>query len=140
MSVKWGALSAIQPTRLPGSPRDQEPQAPPTGHRDLHVGGFLVRILVLVGAPRGRTGLFFCLPGRGVHLGGAASKWGGRGRPVGHAAVPPAALPLAGPRGAFFFRGVPSEISGWIERAGSARPGAAKFKEGAPLEDELQIT
>jgi hypothetical protein len=38
----------------------------------------------------GRTGLFFCLPGRGGHLGGAATKWGGRGRPAGHAAVPPA--------------------------------------------------
>jgi hypothetical protein len=55
-----------------------------------------------MGAPRGRTGLFFCLPGRGEHLGGPATKWGGRGRPAGHAAVPPAVwrwpLPLAGPR------------------------------------------
>jgi hypothetical protein len=42
-------------------------------------------------------------------------------------------LPLAGPRGPFFFRGVPSEISGWIERAGSARPGPAKFKKGAAV-------
>jgi hypothetical protein len=40
-------------------------------------GGFLVRILVLVGAPRGRTGPFF-RPGRGGHLGGPATKWGGR--------------------------------------------------------------
>jgi hypothetical protein len=54
------------------------------------VGGFLVRILVLVGAPRARTGPFFCLPGRGGHLGGPATKWGGRWRPAGHAAVPPA--------------------------------------------------
>jgi hypothetical protein len=35
-----------------------------------------------------------------------ATKWGGRGRPVGHTAVPPAVprwpLPLAKPRGPFF--------------------------------------
>jgi hypothetical protein len=42
------------------------------------------------GHPGAELGCFFRLPGRGVHLGGAASKWGGRGRPVGHAAVPPA--------------------------------------------------
>jgi hypothetical protein len=55
-------------------------------------GGFLVRALVLVGAPRGRTGPFFSslAAGRGGHLGGAATKWGGRGGAAGHAAVPPA--------------------------------------------------
>jgi hypothetical protein len=78
-------------------------------------GGFLVRILVLVGAApsaRGRTGPFFRLPGRGGHLGGPATKWGGRWRPAGHAAVPPAVrrwpLPLAGRRGPFFPSGGPS--------------------------------
>jgi hypothetical protein len=51
----------------------------------------LVRLRDLVGAPRGRTGLFSRLPGRGGHLGGPATKWGGgRGSPAGHAAVPPA--------------------------------------------------
>jgi hypothetical protein len=40
---------------------------------------FLVRLCDLVGAPRGRTGLFFRLTGRGGHLGGPATKWGGRG-------------------------------------------------------------
>jgi hypothetical protein len=50
----------------------------------------LVRLRDLVGAPRGRIGLFFRVPGRGGHLGGPATKWGGRGRPAGHAAVPPA--------------------------------------------------
>jgi hypothetical protein len=52
---------------------------------------FWLGFLVLVGALRGRTGPFFCLPdGRGGHLGGPATKWGGRWRPAGHAAVPPA--------------------------------------------------
>jgi hypothetical protein len=46
-------------------------------------GVFLVRILVLVGASRGRTGPFFRLPGRGGCLGGTTStKWGGPGRPA----------------------------------------------------------
>ena len=53
-------------------------------------GGFLVRILVLVGVSRGSAEPFFRVPGRGGHLGGPATKWGGRGRPAGHAAVPPA--------------------------------------------------
>jgi hypothetical protein len=39
---------------------------------------------------------------------------------------------------AFFPGGVPSEASGWIERARRARPGPAKTGEGTPLEDELQ--
>jgi hypothetical protein len=53
-------------------------------------GRFLIRLCDLVGAPRGRSGPFFCLPGRGGHLGVPATKWGGRGRPAGHAAVLPA--------------------------------------------------
>ena len=53
-------------------------------------GRFLIRLCDLVGAPRGRSGPFFCLPGRGGHLGGPTTKWGGWGRPAGHAAVPPA--------------------------------------------------
>jgi hypothetical protein len=36
------------------------------------------------------SGPCFCLTGRGGHLGGPATKWGGRGRPAGHAAVLPA--------------------------------------------------
>jgi hypothetical protein len=40
---------------------------------------------------RGSTEPFFRVPGRGGHMGGPATKWGGRGRPAaGHAAVPPA--------------------------------------------------
>jgi hypothetical protein len=39
--------------------------------------------------PGAELGRFFRLPGRGRHLGGPATKWGGRG-PAGHAAVPPA--------------------------------------------------
>jgi hypothetical protein len=54
------------------------------------VGRFLIRPCDLVGAPRGRFGPFFCLPGRGGHLVGPATKWCGRERPAGHAAVPPA--------------------------------------------------
>ena len=50
----------------------------------------MVRILVLVGVSRGSAEPFFRVPGRGGHLGGPATKWGGRGRPAGHAAVPPA--------------------------------------------------
>jgi hypothetical protein len=103
-------------------------------------GGFLVRLCDLVGAPRGRNGLFFCLPGRGVHLGGASSKWGGRVRPVGHAAggAPGGGSGAGlchwpGRGGRFFLRGVTSEISGWIERAGSARPGPANFKKGTAV-------
>jgi hypothetical protein len=53
-------------------------------------GRYLVRLCDLVGAPRGRPGPFFRLTGRGGHLGGLTTKWGGRGRPAGHAAVPPA--------------------------------------------------
>jgi hypothetical protein len=53
-------------------------------------GRFMIRLCDLVGAPRGRSGPFFRLHGRGGHLGGPATKWGGRGRPAGHAAVPPA--------------------------------------------------
>jgi hypothetical protein len=53
-------------------------------------GVFLVRFLVLVGASRGRTGPFLRLPGRGGCLGGPPTKWGGRGRPAGHMAVPKA--------------------------------------------------
>jgi hypothetical protein len=41
-------------------------------------------------------------------------------------------------RGPFFSRGGPSEISGWIEPAGSAGLGPAKFKKGTLLEGELQ--
>jgi hypothetical protein len=44
------------------------------------VGRFLIGLCDLVGAPRGRTGLFSRLPGRGGYLvGGPATKWGGRG-------------------------------------------------------------
>jgi hypothetical protein len=49
-----------------------------------------------------------------------------------------------GPRGGatggavFFQGGVPSEISGWIEPAGSAGLGPAKFKKGTPLHLEIQ--
>ena len=82
----------------------------------LRCGGFLVRILVLVGVSRGSAEPFFRVPGRGGHLGVPATKWAGRGRPAGHAAVPPAVsrwpFPLARLRGPFFSRGVPSEISG----------------------------
>jgi hypothetical protein len=56
-------------------------------------GVFLVRILVLVGASKGRTGPFFRLPGRGEHLGGLTTKWGGWGRPAGHMAAVPQAVP-----------------------------------------------
>jgi hypothetical protein len=38
------------------------------------VGRFLIRLCDLVGAPRGRSGPFFRLPGRGGHLGGPATK------------------------------------------------------------------
>ena len=79
-------------------------------------GRFLIGLCDLVGAPRGHLWQFFCFPGRVGHMGGPSTKWGGRGRPAGHMAMPPAVprvrFPLAGPWGAFFSRGVASEISG----------------------------
>jgi hypothetical protein len=51
-------------------------------------GRFLIRLCDLVGAPRGRSVPFFCFPSRGGHMGGPTTKWGGRGRPAGHMAVP----------------------------------------------------
>jgi hypothetical protein len=63
-------------------------------------GRFLIRLCDLVGAPRGRSGPYFRLPGRGGHLGGPATKWGGRGRPAGHRlASPEYALQLGLPGG-----------------------------------------
>jgi hypothetical protein len=95
------------------------------GLLDLHSasaqgGGFLVRILVLVGAPRGRTGPFVRLPGRGGHLGGPATShqvgWSGEASGSRGGAPGGAALTFAPGRaaGAVFFssRGVPSETSG----------------------------
>jgi hypothetical protein len=111
-------------TRVSASKHAQR-TAPPTAVSALYallrlllvLGRYLVRLCDLVGAPRGRPGPFFRFTGRGGHLGGPTTKWGGRGRPAGHAAVPPAVprwpLPLAGLRGPFFSRGViTSEISG----------------------------
>jgi hypothetical protein len=52
-------------------------------------------------------------------------------------------LPLAGPRGPFYsFRGVPSEISGWLDRTGGppAGLGPAKIKKGAPLHLKIQAS
>jgi hypothetical protein len=60
------------------------------------IGRFLIRPCDLMGAPRGRTGLFFA-PLAVVGTCGdqpPSGKWGGRGRPAGHAAVPPAARRL----------------------------------------------
>jgi hypothetical protein len=89
---------------------------PSRGSHNTVDGRFLVRLCDLVGAPGGHPGPFFCLPGRGGHLGGPATKWGGRGSPAGHAAVPPAVprwpLPLAGQRGPFSSRGVVLVASG----------------------------
>jgi hypothetical protein len=102
-------------------------------------GCFLIRLCDLVGAPRGRFGPFFCLPGRGEHLGGPATKWGGRGRESrptgGHAAVPPAV-----PRWPCF---TPSRAAGavspqggtrrdkWLDRAaGAACPSWARKNQG----------
>jgi hypothetical protein len=48
-------------------------------------GRFLIRLCDLVGSHRAELGCFCRLPGRGVPRGE-----GGGGRPVGHAAVPPA--------------------------------------------------
>jgi hypothetical protein len=48
-------------------------------------GRYLVRLCDLVWAPSGRNGLFCRLPGRGGCLGGPTTKWGGQGRPAGHA-------------------------------------------------------
>jgi hypothetical protein len=82
---------------------------------------FLVRILGLVGAPMGRIGLFY-------RLLAVVGTWGDQ---------PPSGVVGGGPRvtrrctrrcgadlcpwpgrgGRFFFRGVPSEISGWVDRA-----------------------
>ena len=94
-------------------------------------GVFLVRILVLVGVSRGSAEPFFRVPGRGGHLVGPATKWGGRGRPAGHAAVPPATggavLTFApgGSGGAVFFQGG-SLRDKWLDRAGVVRPSRAR--------------
>ena len=89
---------------------------PSRGSHNTVDGRFLVRLCDLVGAPRGHLWQFFCFPGRVGHMGGPPTKWGGRGRPAGHMAMPSLApcvrFPLAGPWGAFFSRGVPSEMSG----------------------------
>jgi hypothetical protein len=86
-------------------------------HRAARLGcsrSYLVRLRDLVGAPRSRTGLFFSPPWPWRGPRGAPTKsptnWGGRGRPAGHAAVPPAApradlCPWPGRGGRFFFRG-----------------------------------
>jgi hypothetical protein len=50
------------------------PLGGPTSRQKTYPGRFLIRLCDLVGAPRGRPG--------------PATKWGGRGRPAGHAAVP----------------------------------------------------
>jgi hypothetical protein len=76
------------------------------------LGRFLIRLCDLVGAPRGRTGPFFCLPGSGGHLGDQ----------------PPSGVVGRGPRGGatggaalFFFQGG-SLRDNWLDRAGAACP------------------
>jgi hypothetical protein len=106
-------------------------------------GGFLVRILVLVGAPRGRTGPFFRLPGHVGHLPGGGSHqvgWSGEAHGPRGGAPGGAALTFAPGRaaGTVFSRGMPSEISGWIEPAGSTGLRPATIKKGAPLRPEIQ--
>ena len=67
--------------------------------------------------------------------------WSGEARGPRGGATGGAATTFAPGRAAgavFFPRGVPSEISGWIERARRARLGPAKIKKGTPLVYELQ--
>jgi hypothetical protein len=90
-----------------------------------HIGGFLVRILVLVGAPRGRTGPFFRLPGRGGHLApgqtGHQVVWSGEARGSRGGAPGGAALAFAPGRaaGAVFFQGGALGDK-WLDRTGAA--------------------
>jgi hypothetical protein len=81
------------------------------------------------------------------HLGRPATKRGGRGRPAGHAAVPPALprvpFPLAGPWGPFFFMGsflIDNVVGRTRAACRAVLGGPAKIKKAAPLlvEDELQ--
>jgi hypothetical protein len=93
-------------------------------------GGFLVRALVLVGAP----GPFFRRPGRGVDQ--PPSGVGGGGQRATHAAVPPAVrrwpLPLAGPRGGVFFQGGALRDKRLDRVGGVRRSWARKTQEGHP--------
>jgi hypothetical protein len=65
--------------------------------------------------------------------------WLGKARGPRGGATGGAALTFAPGRAAgtvFWGGGGPTEISDWIEAAGSAGLGPAKIKKGAPLEDE----
>jgi hypothetical protein len=66
--------------------------------------------------------------------------WSGEARGSRGGASGGAALTFAPGRaaGAVFFRGVPSEISGWIEPAGPVGFGPAETKKGTPLVYELR--
>ena len=94
----------------------------------LH-GRFLSRLCDLVGAPRGRPGPFFRLPGRGGHMGGPATKWGGPGSGSRGGAPGGAALTFAPGRaaGAVFFQGG-SLRDKWLDRAGAVCPSWARKK------------
>jgi hypothetical protein len=48
--------------------------------------------------------------------------------------------PWPGGGGRFFPRGIPSEVSGWIERARRARLGPARIKKGSPLRLEIRAS
>jgi hypothetical protein len=99
--VAWVCMGETQALwRFPGTPG--RPGSPPLAQpgnlaKQFGVAGRFLRPAdrTVSAACRGRTGLFFRLTGRGGHLGGPATKWGGRGRPAGHAALPPPARPPA---------------------------------------------
>jgi hypothetical protein len=91
------------------------------------IGGFLVRILVLVEAPRGRTGPFFSPPWPWWAPGGTSHQvgWSGEARGSRGGAPGGAALTFAPGRaaGGVFFQ---------IKRARRARLGPAKIKKNNP--------
>jgi hypothetical protein len=90
------------------------------------------------GHPGAELGCFFLPPWPWCAPGGDSQQvgWSGEARGTRGGAPGGSALTFASGRAAgavFFFRGVSSEISDWIERAGSARPGPAKNKKGAAV-------
>jgi hypothetical protein len=121
--------------------------------RALPGSRFLISLCDLVGAPsmtpRGRFGPFFRLPGRGVHLEGGSQQvgWSDEARGTRDGRCPRRRvrrwpLPLAGPRGPFFFQRAPSEIAARSSRRGppSAGLGPAKNKQDLYPSSSIRVT
>jgi hypothetical protein len=100
--------------------------APMAMMQSMQHGRFLIRLCDLVEAPRGRSGQFFCLPGRGGHLGGHQPPSGGvvgggpRATRRCHRRCRADLCPWPGRGGRFFSRGCPQRYK-WLDRTGGVR-------------------